>query len=125
MCGKEIIDWIGQADNRAVERLLPEIPPTAETVRKVEIKLPPGGRSLRARGNLSSHPCNLRKSVDESMVGFRYDSSTDYADYADEMKPEPTLDADPAYNSRHSFFSSRGEETEKTRSTRQRVVGWT
>jgi hypothetical protein len=25
-------------------------------------------------------------------------SSTDYADYTDVMRPEPTLDADPAHN---------------------------
>ena len=48
----------------------------------------------------------LRKSVDEPMVGDS-DSSTDYADYAVEMKPEPTPDADPD-NSRHSpSFLSR------------------
>ena len=46
----------------------PRIPRTSETVRKVEIEPLVGGRSLRVRGYLSSHLCNLRKSVDESMV---------------------------------------------------------
>ena len=60
------------------------------------------------------------------MVGLRHDSSTDYADYADEMKPEPTLDADPAYNSRHSFpLSSRGEEKSNNGTRRLSLVGWT
>ena len=45
-----------------------KIPPTGETVRKVEIELL-GGRSLRVRGYLSSHLYSLRKSVDESIVG--------------------------------------------------------
>ena len=43
---------------------------------------------------------------------IQYDSSTDYADYADEMKPEPTLDeilpltADPLL----LFLTRRGKE---------------
>jgi hypothetical protein len=47
---------------------------------------------------LSSKLCNLHKSVDESYLNFEASNHPQiYVDYTDEMKPEPTMDADPAY----------------------------
>ena len=45
-----------------------QAPPTQEAVWNVEIEPLMGRRSFRVRGYLSSDLCNLRKSVDESLV---------------------------------------------------------
>ena len=50
---------------------------------------------------------DVSENVGNARWKFRYDSSTDYADYPDEMKPEPTFDADPANDDTLLLFLAR------------------